>query len=55
MGRIGLDWTNPLAVRAGAHRIEFVDAHVSGSHGPARDGQLATLASGPQELSGPFF
>lgn len=50
MGTIGLDWTERLAVRAAEHEIEFVDAPVSGSDGPARDGELVVLASGPQEL-----
>jgi 3-hydroxyisobutyrate dehydrogenase len=50
MGTIGLDWTERLAKLAGEHDVEFVDAPVSGSDGPAREGELVVLASGPQEL-----
>jgi 3-hydroxyisobutyrate dehydrogenase len=32
------------------HRVEFVDAPVSGSDGPARAGELVVLASGPERL-----
>ena len=46
MGTVGLDWTEHLARTAAQHGIEFVDAPVSGSEGPARDGQLIVLASG---------
>jgi 3-hydroxyisobutyrate dehydrogenase len=48
MGTIGLDWTRRLAARAQEHEIAFVDAPVSGSDGPARDGTLVILASGDQ-------
>jgi 3-hydroxyisobutyrate dehydrogenase len=48
MGTVGLDWTEHLARTAAQHGVEFVDAPVSGSEGPARDGQLVVLASGPQ-------
>jgi 3-hydroxyisobutyrate dehydrogenase len=34
---------------AAAHGVEFVDAPVSGSDGPAREGSLILLASGPDE------
>jgi 3-hydroxyisobutyrate dehydrogenase len=50
MGTIGLDWTRRLAARAQEHEIAFVDAPVSGSDGPARDGQLVILASGDETL-----
>jgi 3-hydroxyisobutyrate dehydrogenase len=50
MATIGIDWTERLAKLAAEHDVEFVDAPVSGSDGPARDGELVVLASGPQEL-----
>jgi 3-hydroxyisobutyrate dehydrogenase len=46
MATVGIDWTERLAARAGEHAVEFVDAPVSGSDGPARDAQLMILASG---------
>jgi 3-hydroxyisobutyrate dehydrogenase len=46
MATVGVDWTDRLAVRAWDRGIEFVDAPVSGSDGPARDAQLVVLASG---------
>jgi 3-hydroxyisobutyrate dehydrogenase len=46
MATVGVDWTDRLAARAWDHRLEFVDAPVSGSDGPARDAQLVVLASG---------
>ena len=46
MATVGIDWTERLAARAGEHGVEFVDAPVSGSDGPARDAQLMILASG---------
>ena len=49
MGTVGADWTARLAATADAHRLEFVDAPVSGSEGPAQAGQLVILASGPQQ------
>ncbi len=49
MGTVGADWTARLAATADAHGLEFVDAPVSGSEGPARAGQLVILASGPQQ------
>jgi len=54
MATVGLDWTGRLAARAAEHEIEFVDAPVSGSDGPARDGELVVLASGPANL-GPIL
>jgi 3-hydroxyisobutyrate dehydrogenase len=50
MATIGQEWTERLAKVATAHCVEFVDAPVSGSDGPARDGQLVVLASGPEEV-----
>jgi 3-hydroxyisobutyrate dehydrogenase len=50
MGTIGVEWTGRFAKQAAARGIEFVDAPVSGSDGPARDGTLIVLASGPEEL-----
>ena len=50
MATVGLEWTDRLARRASEHGIEFVDAPVSGSDGPARDGELVVLASGPDQL-----
>jgi 3-hydroxyisobutyrate dehydrogenase len=46
MATVGVDWTDRLAARAWDHGLEFVDAPVSGSDGPARDAQLVILASG---------
>jgi 3-hydroxyisobutyrate dehydrogenase len=50
MATIGVDWTERLAAMAADRGVEFVDAPVSGSDGPARDGELVVLASGPEEL-----
>ncbi|HZU74257.1 MAG TPA: NAD(P)-dependent oxidoreductase [Acidimicrobiales bacterium] len=47
MGTIGLEWTDRLAAVAGGRGLVFIDAPVSGSEGPARQGQLVILASGP--------
>jgi 3-hydroxyisobutyrate dehydrogenase len=49
MGTIGVEWTERFATLAAAHGIQFVDAPVSGSDGPARDGTLMLLVSGPEE------
>lgn len=46
MATVGVGWTERLAALAGEHAVEFVDAPVSGSDGPARDAQLVVLASG---------
>ena len=46
MATVGIEWTDRLAARAREHGVEFVDAPVSGSDGPARDAQLMVLASG---------
>jgi 3-hydroxyisobutyrate dehydrogenase len=47
MGTIGLEWSERLAELAGERGLVFVDAPVSGSDGPAWEGQLVVLASGP--------
>jgi 3-hydroxyisobutyrate dehydrogenase len=49
MATIGDEWTGRLAALATENNVEFVDAPVSGSDGPAREGQLIVLASGPEE------
>jgi 3-hydroxyisobutyrate dehydrogenase len=49
MATIGDEWTERLATLANEHGLAFVDAPVSGSDGPARDGELVVLASGPDE------
>jgi 3-hydroxyisobutyrate dehydrogenase len=49
MGTVGLSWTDRLAELAAAHEIGFVDAPVSGSTGPAEEGELVILASGTEE------
>jgi 3-hydroxyisobutyrate dehydrogenase len=46
MATVGVDWTERLAALGSDHGLEFVDAPVSGSDGPARDAQLVVLASG---------
>jgi 3-hydroxyisobutyrate dehydrogenase len=50
MGTIGLAGTERLITEAGKRRpdVDFVDAPVSGTRGPARNGQLMILASGPE-------
>lgn len=48
MATIGDEWTERLATLATEHNVEFVDAPVSGSDGPAREGKLIVLASGPE-------
>jgi 3-hydroxyisobutyrate dehydrogenase len=50
MGTIGLEWTERFEVLAAARDIEFVDAPVSGSDGPAREGSLIILSSGPETV-----
>ena len=49
MGTIGVEATRRIAGRLAAQRpgVIFVDAPVSGSKGPAEQGQLLILASGP--------
>ena len=50
MATIGLDGTDRVINQAAAQRpdVDFVDAPVSGTRGPARNGQLVILASGPE-------
>ena len=50
MGTVGIEWTTRFADTAAAQGVVFADAPVSGSEGPARDGQLTILASGPDEV-----
>jgi 3-hydroxyisobutyrate dehydrogenase len=50
MATVGVDWTQRLADLARERALEFVDAPVSGSDGPARDAQLVVLASGPDAM-----
>lgn len=45
MGTIGVEWTERLAAQAAEHGVVFVDAPVSGSDGPAREGKLVILAA----------
>ena len=60
MGTIGVAATTEIASRLGRLRqdVMFVDAPVSGSKGPAEQGQLLILASGPsgaEAITGPVF
>jgi 3-hydroxyisobutyrate dehydrogenase len=60
MGTIGVDATLRIKDRLAARRpgVMFVDAPVSGSKGPAEQGQLLILASGPAAAAdalGPVF
>jgi 3-hydroxyisobutyrate dehydrogenase len=60
MGTIGEEASAAIARRLGSLRpdVLFVDAPVSGSKGPAEQGQLLILASGPaaaQEVTRPVF
>jgi 3-hydroxyisobutyrate dehydrogenase len=48
MATIGDEWTQRMAALATENNVEFVDAPVSGSDGPAREGKLIVLASGPE-------
>lgn len=50
MGTVGVDWTGRLAKIAADHELLFVDAPVSGSTGPAEQGELVVLASGPENV-----
>jgi 3-hydroxyisobutyrate dehydrogenase len=59
-GTIGVAATAEIASRLGRLRpdVMFVDAPVSGSKGPAENGQLLILASGPsgaEAITGPVF
>jgi 3-hydroxyisobutyrate dehydrogenase len=46
MATVGVDWTKDFVSLAQDHGVDYVDAPVSGSDGPARDAQLVVLASG---------
>jgi 3-hydroxyisobutyrate dehydrogenase len=48
MGTVGVEWAARLAEIASAHGLTFVDSPVSGSTGPAEQGKLVVLASGPE-------
>jgi 3-hydroxyisobutyrate dehydrogenase len=50
MATVGVLWTERFSALAHDHGLEFVDAPVSGSDGPARDAQLVVLASGPDAV-----
>jgi 3-hydroxyisobutyrate dehydrogenase len=50
MATVGIDWTEDFSALAQDHGVEFVDAPVSGSDGPARDAQLVVLASGTDAM-----
>ncbi|HEX4627553.1 MAG TPA: NAD(P)-dependent oxidoreductase [Gemmatimonadales bacterium] len=54
MGTIGLEATDSLIAEVARRRPEvaFVDAPVSGTRDPARNGQLTILASGPERARG---
>jgi 3-hydroxyisobutyrate dehydrogenase len=54
MGTIGVEATRRIRDRMAAQRpgVMFVDAPVSGSKGPAEQGQLLILASGPAAAAG---
>jgi 3-hydroxyisobutyrate dehydrogenase len=54
MGTIGVEWTERFATLAASRGVVFVDAPVSGSDGPAREGTLILLASGPEEIHAPL-
>ncbi|MCU1362240.1 MAG: beta-hydroxyacid dehydrogenase, 3-hydroxyisobutyrate dehydrogenase [Acidimicrobiaceae bacterium] len=49
MSSVGVEWAEMLKVLADAHGVTYVDAPVSGSIGPAKDGTLIVLASGPDD------
>jgi len=56
MGTFGIDDTLAICDTARARRpdVLYVDAPVSGTKGPAEDGALLILASGPVEAKGPL-
>jgi 3-hydroxyisobutyrate dehydrogenase len=56
MGTVGVEATRGLRDRLGTTRpgVTFVDAPVSGSKGPAEQGQLLVLASGPETAADPL-
>ena len=58
MATVGMEWTQRFVNTATHYQISFFDAPVSGSQGPAQDGKLTILASGPswmQKAVAPVF
>ncbi len=47
---VGLEGTQRLAELAARHEVDFVDAPVLGTRGPAEQGTLTVLAGGPEAL-----
>lgn len=50
MSTVGVEGTGRLAALASQHEVAYVDAPVLGTKQPAEAGQLAVLASGPEEV-----
>ena len=50
MATVGLEWTQRFVNTTTRYQVSFIDAPVSGSQGPAQDGKLTILASGPSWL-----
>jgi len=50
---VGIDWTKRLAALAGEDGLLYVDAPVLGTKGPAEQGQLVVVLSGPDAARGP--
>ena len=58
MSTVGDEGNERLARLAARHGVAYVDAPVLGTKGPAEEGQLVVLASGPEEVRdrcGPVF
>jgi len=58
MSSVGVDWAERLGHLAEGSPVTYVDAPVSGSVGPAEEGHLLILASGPLDarpLSAPIL
>jgi 3-hydroxyisobutyrate dehydrogenase len=58
MATVGMEWTQRFVNTATHYQMSFFDAPVSGSQGPAQDGKLTILASGPswmQKAVAPVF
>ncbi len=49
---VGIDWTKRLAALADEHGLIYVDAPVLGTKGPAEQGQLVVVLSGPEAARG---
>jgi 3-hydroxyisobutyrate dehydrogenase len=49
MSTVGAEWTGKLRDAAAAFGVTYVDAPVSGSEEPAKNGDLVILASGPAD------